>query len=178
MVPQHYIFQDQERPLPQRDAHKINGAGRRFQTTPHEAVPTTVVKDKEGPVTRSFLEALFTSLKEDLQVVKKDLSADLKEVRSNVEELDDRVSAVEDSETGREEEVKWLHQEVLHLQDQPIELQSHAKDLENHSRRNNACIQGVSMKAKGQNLCRYMKALFQHILGAADYMELKLDRVH
>ncbi|KAJ1217401.1 hypothetical protein NDU88_004995 [Pleurodeles waltl] len=35
-------------------------------------------EDNEAPVTRAFLEGLFTSLRDDLQVVKRDLSQDPK----------------------------------------------------------------------------------------------------
>ncbi|KAJ1105062.1 hypothetical protein NDU88_002470 [Pleurodeles waltl] len=37
--------------------------------------------DGEAIVTRAFLEGLFTSLRENIQVVKRDLSVDLKVVR-------------------------------------------------------------------------------------------------
>ncbi|KAJ1208549.1 hypothetical protein NDU88_003933 [Pleurodeles waltl] len=86
------------------------------------------------------MEALFTSLINDLQVVKKDLSADLREVRRNMEELGDRVSVVKDRESRPDKKVERQHQEVLHLQKQHIKLQTHAEDLEDCSQRNNIRI--------------------------------------
>ncbi|KAJ1106089.1 hypothetical protein NDU88_003492 [Pleurodeles waltl] len=53
-------------------------------------VQSPELEDQEGPVRRSFLEALFTSIREDLEVVKKDLSPDLRDVRRNLEEIDNR----------------------------------------------------------------------------------------
>ncbi|KAJ1210176.1 hypothetical protein NDU88_005544 [Pleurodeles waltl] len=45
--------------------------------------------DEEGgsPIMRSFLEGLFTSLREDLQAVKRDLSQDSKGVRHELEDV-------------------------------------------------------------------------------------------
>ncbi|KAJ1096027.1 hypothetical protein NDU88_001176 [Pleurodeles waltl] len=83
-------------------------------------------EDPEGPLTKSFIETLFSSLPSDSQVVKKDLSADLKAVRSNLEQLGALVSAMEDHEARHEQEVDWLHQEVLRLKEQHVELQAHA----------------------------------------------------
>ncbi|KAJ1098959.1 hypothetical protein NDU88_004066 [Pleurodeles waltl] len=64
------------------------GAPLQESDTPIEAA------DKEGLVTRAFLEALFSSLKEDLQAMKRDLPTDIQEVCRNLEDLSDRVSAV------------------------------------------------------------------------------------
>ncbi|KAJ1104112.1 hypothetical protein NDU88_001527 [Pleurodeles waltl] len=100
--------------------------------------------DQEGPMTRSFLEALFTSIWEDLQAIKKDLSADLREVRQNLEEVGDRLSTLEDCKSGWDEVLEWVQQEVLLLKEQHVELQAHAEDLENCFRWNNVC----------SNMCR------------------------
>ncbi|KAJ1130595.1 hypothetical protein NDU88_008946 [Pleurodeles waltl] len=56
-----------------------------------------------GPVTHPFMEVLFTSLKDDLQMIKKDLSQDIKAIRKDLTEMDDRVSALEDREPPQEE---------------------------------------------------------------------------
>ncbi|KAJ1170002.1 hypothetical protein NDU88_001883 [Pleurodeles waltl] len=83
---------------------------------------------REDQVIHPFLEALFTSLREDLQVV---LSQDLKEVLHEVTELGDRVSSIEDRETACDEDIELLQQEDLRLRKQQIDLQAHAKELEN-----------------------------------------------
>ncbi|KAJ1154063.1 hypothetical protein NDU88_006820 [Pleurodeles waltl] len=64
----------------------------------------------ESPITSSFVELLFMSLKEELQLVKEELSQDLKMIRSDVMELGDRVAAVEDQETPRDKEIEQLQQ--------------------------------------------------------------------
>ncbi|KAJ1114934.1 hypothetical protein NDU88_003164 [Pleurodeles waltl] len=58
-------------------------------------------EDGENPITRSFLEGLFLSLKEDLQAVNRDLSRDLKEVRHELEAVGQRVANVEEHEHNK-----------------------------------------------------------------------------
>ncbi|KAJ1117997.1 hypothetical protein NDU88_006192 [Pleurodeles waltl] len=60
------------------------------------------MEDGEGPVTWIFLEAFFTSLHDDLQVVKRDLSANRHEVQCNLDEIGDRVAATEKRENTGE----------------------------------------------------------------------------
>ncbi|KAJ1162371.1 hypothetical protein NDU88_002839 [Pleurodeles waltl] len=116
------------------------------------------------------METLFSSLRDDIQVVKRDLSADLKEVRRNLEEIGNRISAMEDREAGC--------QEVLHLKEQQIELQAHSEDLENCSSRKNKRIRGVPSCTEGTDLREYVGVLFRHILGSSDNVAIQLDRVH
>ncbi|KAJ1187921.1 hypothetical protein NDU88_004686 [Pleurodeles waltl] len=87
-------------------------------------------RDKaEGPVTRSFLEAIFVSIKDNLQTVKRGLSQDLKSVHKDLAEIGDRVSTSEDNVTSRDEELKQLQQELIHLKEQHTDLQAHAEGL-------------------------------------------------
>ncbi|KAJ1173049.1 hypothetical protein NDU88_004891 [Pleurodeles waltl] len=95
---------------------------------------------REDQVTHPFLEALFASLREDLQMVKRGLSQDLKEVRRIVAETGDRVSTLEDHESNQDEEIEQLQQEVINFSKQQNALQDHAEDLENQSLRNNIRI--------------------------------------
>ncbi|KAJ1104242.1 hypothetical protein NDU88_001654 [Pleurodeles waltl] len=135
-------------------------------------------RGKEGPVARLFLEALFTSLRDDLQVLKKDLSVDMREVRCYLEDIGNRVSAVEVCEARQDEEVQWAHQEVLHLQEQHIEIQAQAEDLENQSQKNYVHIREVLTHAEESDLREYIGALFQYIVGVTKDINLKPDRVH
>ncbi|KAJ1156262.1 hypothetical protein NDU88_008986 [Pleurodeles waltl] len=109
--------------------------------------------------------------------MKKDLSAELREIYHNLEEIANRVSAVEDRETGHDKEVERLQLEVLHMHEH-IELQTHAEDLENRSQRNIVRIRGVPTQAEGSDLDGHVKAVFRHILGATEDIDIKLDRVH
>ncbi|KAJ1192468.1 hypothetical protein NDU88_001775 [Pleurodeles waltl] len=52
----------------------------------------------EAPVTRAFLEGLFTSLRDDTQAVKRDLLQVLKVVRQELEEVGERVATLEEHE--------------------------------------------------------------------------------
>ncbi|KAJ1142993.1 hypothetical protein NDU88_009305 [Pleurodeles waltl] len=97
-------------------------------------------EDAGAPVIKSFLESLFASLRDDIQLVKRDLLQDLKVVRWELEEVGERVATLEEHENAGGEEIEQLQQEMLWLQDQQIELQAHAEDLENRSRRSNIRI--------------------------------------
>ncbi|KAJ1140753.1 hypothetical protein NDU88_007091 [Pleurodeles waltl] len=130
----------------------------------------------EGVVTRFFMEALFMSLKDDLQSIKKELAQGIK--ARTLPKLDDRVLAPEDKETSREEEVAHLRQEVLRLQEQHIDLQSHAEDLENRPRCNNIRIRGVPSGMENEDVESYVQALFTQILGRKDSMPIWIDRAH
>ncbi|KAJ1113805.1 hypothetical protein NDU88_002046 [Pleurodeles waltl] len=89
---------------------------------------TALTEEPEGPVARSFLEALFTSLQEDLQAIKKDLSSDLQEVCRDLDAVGERDAKLERKEDDRNEEIEWVKQEILHLQALQIELQYHTED--------------------------------------------------
>ncbi|KAJ1199584.1 hypothetical protein NDU88_003418 [Pleurodeles waltl] len=55
---------------------------------PTPGKPSRMVREEKGedPVTRVYLEVLFTSMREDLQALKRDLLLDLKEVRRKLGE--------------------------------------------------------------------------------------------
>ncbi|KAJ1100283.1 hypothetical protein NDU88_005369 [Pleurodeles waltl] len=92
-------------------------------------------KNTEGPVMCSFQEALFTSLRGNLQTVKKDHSADLREVHKDMDVKGKRVATLEQKADDRNKETEWLQQK---------ELQSHTEDLEN-----NIHMRGVPTGAEG-----------------------------
>ncbi|KAJ1172899.1 hypothetical protein NDU88_004741 [Pleurodeles waltl] len=71
--------------------------------------------EKEGPVTRCLLVALFDSLKDDLHTVKRELSQDLKAVQKDLVETEDEVSTMENNASGRDKGLENLQQEVIHL---------------------------------------------------------------
>ncbi|KAJ1216050.1 hypothetical protein NDU88_003656 [Pleurodeles waltl] len=98
------------------------------------------MEEPVGSVIRTFLEALFSSLQEDLQEDKRDLSSELREVCRDLDEVGERVVSLEHKDDDQHEELEWMQQEILRLQDKQIELQAHAEDLKNRSRRNNICI--------------------------------------
>ncbi|KAJ1153005.1 hypothetical protein NDU88_005777 [Pleurodeles waltl] len=135
-------------------------------------------EDTRAPVTRSFLEGLFASLRDDIQGVKRDLSQDLKVVRRELEEVGERVAAQEEHENARGEEIAQLQQDIIWLKDQQIELQAHAEDLENWSKWNNIRIQGASTVAEEEDLLAYVPAFFHQILGESSDREVHIDRVH
>ncbi|KAJ1115461.1 hypothetical protein NDU88_003685 [Pleurodeles waltl] len=115
-----------------------------------------------APVTHSFLEALFSSLWEDIHVIKKELLSDLHEVRRVVDAIGERVSHLEDQST-----IEQFQQGILRLRDQLIDLLSHIKDLENQSRRNNICMKGVPTGAEGTDIEASVQDLFGTILEAS-----------
>ncbi|KAJ1185945.1 hypothetical protein NDU88_002731 [Pleurodeles waltl] len=135
-------------------------------------------EDSGAPGTRSFLEGLFPSLRDDLQAVKRDLSQDLKVARRELEEVGERVAALGVHENARGKEIKQLKQEIIQLQDLQIELQVHTEDLENQSRWNNICIRGAPTRAGEVFILVYVQALFHQILGESSEREVHIDRVH
>ncbi|KAJ1156447.1 hypothetical protein NDU88_009180 [Pleurodeles waltl] len=92
--------------------------------------PQTGSEEPEGPVTPFFLEALFTSLRGNLQTVKKDLSQDLKTVLRDLARMGDKVYTLEDNEPSRDEDIEQLQQAVIRLKEQQIHLQAHAEYLD------------------------------------------------
>ncbi|KAJ1205457.1 hypothetical protein NDU88_000892 [Pleurodeles waltl] len=82
--------------------------------------------EEDVQVTWPFLEAIFASLRGDLQTLEKDLSDDLKEVSRDLESLGDRLSSVEDHEMSHDEETEQLQQEIIQLCDQQLDLETHA----------------------------------------------------
>ncbi|KAJ1118342.1 hypothetical protein NDU88_006535 [Pleurodeles waltl] len=59
-------------------------------------------------VTRSFLEALFASLHEDLKAVKKDLFSDLQKVHRDLDRVGEKVATLQDKDSGYSKEIEWL----------------------------------------------------------------------
>ncbi|KAJ1172687.1 hypothetical protein NDU88_004531 [Pleurodeles waltl] len=102
--------------------------------------------EAEKPVTRSFLEELFASLKDDLQTVKRELAQDMKTVWKDLKEIRDRVTNLEDSASSRDEELEYLQKDVICLNEQHVDLQAHVEYLENRSRCNNICIKGIKLR--------------------------------
>ncbi|KAJ1217652.1 hypothetical protein NDU88_005245 [Pleurodeles waltl] len=135
-------------------------------------------EDNGAPVTRSFLEGLFTSLRDDIQEVKRDLLQDLKVVCQELEEAGERVATLEKHENARGEEIEQLQQEIIWLQDQQIKLHVHAEDLENWSRRNNIQIRGAPTGAEEEYVLADARAIFHQILGESLDREVCIDRVH
>ncbi|KAJ1151913.1 hypothetical protein NDU88_004692 [Pleurodeles waltl] len=135
-------------------------------------------EDLDSPVTRTFLEALFASFCNALQMVMKDLSSDLQEVRRDLDDVSERVSALEDKDSGCSEEIEWLQQEIIWLQDQQLDLQAQSEDLEKHSRRKHIRIWGVQTNTEGTDLEEYTTAHFLHILGDTPEKEIKLNILH
>ncbi|KAJ1170644.1 hypothetical protein NDU88_002517 [Pleurodeles waltl] len=130
-------------------------------------LPPPTAEDQKGPVTRSFMETLFSSLRDDIQTVKTDLSAGLKDMWRNLEELSDKVSAMEDHKAECEEEAEWLHQEALRLEEQHIELQAHAEVKQCENQRGSLHVPR-----------EHVGALFRHILRSSGDEDIQLDRVH
>ncbi|KAJ1128629.1 hypothetical protein NDU88_007005 [Pleurodeles waltl] len=149
------------------------------ERTPPPSVGTRAAPAKADiPVTRSFLEVLFSSLRDDLQTLKKDLSDNLKEVCHNLDGLGDRVSSLEDQETSIDEKIEQLQQDIIHLQNQHLELQAQAEDLENRSQQNDIQIKGVPSGAEGTDVTRFVVELFRSILEESTELDIKLDRAH
>ncbi|KAJ1178402.1 hypothetical protein NDU88_003648 [Pleurodeles waltl] len=134
--------------------------------------------DSESPVTCTFLEALFTLLREDLQMVSKYLFKDLKEVHCELVELGVRVSTPEDHETGCDKKIEQIQQEVIRLREQQFNLQAHAEDLKERSQRNNMRIRWDQTNTEGVDIVTYVRSLFLQIPEAAPDKEICLDMVH
>ncbi|KAJ1205686.1 hypothetical protein NDU88_001114 [Pleurodeles waltl] len=121
----------------------------------------------DAPVTCSFLEALFTSLREDLQSFKKELSSNLQEVRCDIDAIG-----------GRSVGMRKLNSFNRKSSDQQIDLQAHTEDLENRSWKNNIHIEEVPTDVEGKDAAAYAKDLFRAILEASPEMDIQLDRSH
>ncbi|KAJ1130842.1 hypothetical protein NDU88_009189 [Pleurodeles waltl] len=131
----------------------------------------------EGPSTRSFLEVLFPSLKDDLHTVKRELSQDLKAGQKDLAEIGDRVATLECTASGRDEELEKLQQEVICLKEQQVEEQAHTEDHGNRSRHNNIRVRGALTAAEGEDISSYINSLFAQFLGHTA-PEVQVDRAH
>ncbi|KAJ1100734.1 hypothetical protein NDU88_005815 [Pleurodeles waltl] len=72
-------------------------------------------EELESPVTHSCMEALFASLRDNLQAAKRGLSSDLKELWRDLDEVGERVATVERKDVGCSKEIEH------------IDLQSHTQ---------------------------------------------------
>ncbi|KAJ1153714.1 hypothetical protein NDU88_006472 [Pleurodeles waltl] len=76
------------------------------------------MEEPEGPVTHTFLEALFSSLREDLESIKRDLSSDLRERRQEKRvALESEVATLETTHkcTGAQKVWRDLEKALLYL---------------------------------------------------------------
>lgn len=141
------------------------------------ASPAPTTHTGGGPITKAFLESLFSTLRDDLQSVKKELAAELNEVRKGMDSIGERVASLEDK-SDSVTELSSLQQELIRLQDQQIDMQLHMEDLENCSRRRNVRIRGDKATEDTNDLFAFTKELFNHILGNPPETEIALDRAH
>ncbi|KAJ1157230.1 hypothetical protein NDU88_009945 [Pleurodeles waltl] len=91
--------------------------------------------EMDAPVTRQFLENLFTTLRDDIAALKQELAADVKDIRRNMGELEQRIDSLEWGSDNTDEELEDHKQEILALRDKTADLDYQLEDLENHLRR-------------------------------------------
>ena len=133
---------------------------------------------KEEPVTRAFMEELFTSLREDILVFKGEMIKDLKNMQSDVTDIGNRVSTLETLSDAKEEELEFYRQDLMTLKEQNMDLQLHLEDLENRSRRSNVRIRGAPRGIGNSELEQYVLRLFHHIHPPLQSEDIQLDRTH
>lgn len=111
--------------------------------TPSLHSGTAETEGAETPITRAFMESLFSSLRNDFLSLKEEVAGEVREIRRDVEDLGERVEAIESQDQARGEEIHQLQQEIIILHEQQVDLQTHTEVLENRSRRNNIRVRGT-----------------------------------
>ncbi|KAJ1142630.1 hypothetical protein NDU88_008943 [Pleurodeles waltl] len=126
----------------------------------HSAVAGADPTEEEAPVTRAFLETLFSALRDDIAAPKQQIAAHVREIKIDMGDLGHRMTSVEQTNDKREEEVDGHQHELLELCDKNEKLQYHLEDLEKRSRRSNIRIKGVPCQADSGKLEAYVTCLF------------------
>ncbi|KAJ1117508.1 hypothetical protein NDU88_005707 [Pleurodeles waltl] len=108
-----------------------------------EVADTSQVGGEEAPLTRTFMEHLFGSLRETFATMKQDIAAEVKDLRREVTDLGQHVDTLEQTHNAWEEEIDSHRRELLALQDKSQELQYQLEDLENRSEQSNIRIKGM-----------------------------------
>ncbi|KAJ1199385.1 hypothetical protein NDU88_003221 [Pleurodeles waltl] len=94
-----------------------------------ETVPQEVQGGRDAPLTRSFMEQLFGTLRRDFATLKQEIAAEVKEMKQEVVELGQWIDT--QAQGALEEELDCHRRELLTLQDKNQELQYQIEDLEN-----------------------------------------------
>ncbi|KAJ1154589.1 hypothetical protein NDU88_007335 [Pleurodeles waltl] len=131
-----------------------------------------------APVTRSFLESLFTMLRDDLVALKQELVVNVRDIRCNVGKLEQRVDSLEQVRDSHDEELVEHRQKMLTLRDVPADLNYQLEDIENRLRHCNICIKGVPLQAAAGKLDDYVLRLFTHVALNLMDQDIILDRSH
>ncbi|KAJ1188427.1 hypothetical protein NDU88_005188 [Pleurodeles waltl] len=154
-------------------------AGKKADCTEKEGqlIPDATL-DIDAPVTRSFLENLFTTLRDDIAALKQELAADVKDMRHNMGEMEQRVDSLERGSDNRDEELEEHKREILALRDKTEDLNYQLEALENRSRRCNICIKGVLLQADAGSLKEYVLRLFRYVVPALVEQDIILDHTH
>ncbi|KAJ1149590.1 hypothetical protein NDU88_002397 [Pleurodeles waltl] len=119
--------------------------------------------DGEAPLTRTFMEQLFGSLREDFATLKQEIAAEVKELKREVVDLGQRVDTLEQTCDAQEKEVDCHRREILTLQDKNQELQYQTEDLKNRLWCSYIRIKGVPAQAVAGALEYFVVCLFQHV---------------
>ncbi|KAJ1219163.1 hypothetical protein NDU88_006734 [Pleurodeles waltl] len=102
------------------------------------------LREHDGaPLTRSFMEQLFESLRDDLATLKQEITANIKELKREVLDLGQLLDTVEQAQDAREEELDCQRRELLALQDKNQGLQYHIEHLENRQHHSNIRVKRV-----------------------------------
>ncbi|KAJ1118025.1 hypothetical protein NDU88_006220 [Pleurodeles waltl] len=112
------------------------------------------------PVTRTFLESLFGTLRDDFATLKQDITVDMKDIQLNIGDLGLWVDSLEQTTNSQAEELEEYHRKLLELQEKNVEHQYQLEDLANGSQCSNICIRGVPLQAASENLEDYVIRLF------------------
>ncbi|KAJ1081090.1 hypothetical protein NDU88_001274 [Pleurodeles waltl] len=75
------------------------------------------LEGREAPLTRSFMEQLFGSLREDFAALKEEITAEVKDLKREVVDLGQRVDTPEQTHDTRKEELDYHRRELFTLQD-------------------------------------------------------------
>ncbi|KAJ1129998.1 hypothetical protein NDU88_008357 [Pleurodeles waltl] len=142
-----------------------------------EPIPDATL-DIDVPVTRPFLENLFTTLRDDIEALKQELAADVKDIRSNVGVLEQRVDSLEWGSDNRDEELEEHKRKILALRNKTADLNYHLEDQKNHSRRCNIRVKGVLLQTDVGRLKDCVLRLFRYVAPGLVEQDIILDRTH
>ncbi|KAJ1171805.1 hypothetical protein NDU88_003663 [Pleurodeles waltl] len=129
----------------------------------------------EGPVTRTFLEALFRELREDFAALRRDVASDVKAIKKDLGELGQRVDSLERAGEWREEELSAHSKELLEFRDKNEGLLLRLEEHENHSRHSNIRIRGAPLQADAGKFEDYILQFFRQVVPALEEESVILD---
>ncbi|KAJ1200923.1 hypothetical protein NDU88_004744 [Pleurodeles waltl] len=91
-------------------------------------------KDEDASVMQTFLESLFSTLRDDIAALKQELAADINDIRRNMGKLEQRVDSLEHTHDSHNKELEEHRHKIIGLRDKTADLNYQLEDLENSGR--------------------------------------------